>query len=259
MSVKILKVGLLFFVLLCSWNSWALDHDHKLWTTVLQSYLNDRGLVNYKKLKNDIKNKDHDFLKYLQELEKVKQIEYQKFSKEQQMSFLINAYNAFTVKLIVDHYPVKSIKDIGGFFTKPWRVKFFSLLGGEIKSLDPIEHEWLRPKFKDYRIHAAVNCASISCPLLRKEAFIAKNLNSQLDEQMKTWISDSNRNNLNFGTHIFRLSKIFDWYEDDFKDWGGGVLNILFKHSGRKLPPSYVETTKIFYLDYDWGLNEVRK
>jgi hypothetical protein len=172
------------------------------------------------------------------------------------MAFLINAYNALTVKLIVDHYPVKSIKDTGTIFTKPWSIKFFDLLDGTIKSLDPLEHEYLRPKFSDYRIHAAVNCASKSCPELRKEAFVSEKLDAQLDDQMAKWLTDPHRNRVDHEGKTIFLSKIFDWYGKDFESTKGGITAILFKHAPELYKDAVARGYVIKFLDYDWSLNE---
>ncbi|MCB0363217.1 MAG: DUF547 domain-containing protein, partial [Bdellovibrionales bacterium] len=182
----------------------------------------------------------------------------EKWDSKQKMAFLINAYNALTVKLILDHYPVKSIKKIGSFFSNPCKLEFFKLLDGKISSLDPIEHVWLRPKYKDYRIHAAVNCASISCPQLRNEAFIAERLEEQLNEQMGLWLQDKNRNEIEIKDKTFRASKIFDWYKDDFQSWGGGIWNVLKKHLKSSKLPQDIDSFEIDYLEYNWDLNEFR-
>jgi hypothetical protein len=249
---------LTLFMLICPLSqSFAIDHSHKDWTELLKEYQSSNGLVRYKKLKEDTKkSKDHKFLNYLQTLQDVSLKDYQTFSKNEKMAFLINAYNAFTIKLIVDNYPVKSIKKIGSFFTNAWKQEFFSLLDGQIKSLDPIEHKWLRPKFKDYRIHAAVNCASISCPPLRNEAYVGVKLDQQLDEQMKFWLEDPKRNKFDFKANVYTISKIFDWYAKDFQDWGGGVTKVIDKYIKKtKIRPDKPETT-VKYLNYDWNLNE---
>ncbi len=225
----------------------------------MKEYQNSQGLVKYQKLKADAgKDKNHVFNQYLLELQSLKYADYESFSKNEKMAFLINAYNALTVKLIVDRYPVKSIKNIGGFFTKPWSVEFFSLLDGKIKSLDPIEHKWLRPHFKDFRIHAAVNCASISCPPLRNEAFQASSLDKQLDDQMKVWLRDKSRNQVDSQSKQWKLSKIFHWYKDDFKKWGNGIVEVVSQYTEQSLSREIASQVKIDYLDYDWSLNEVK-
>lgn len=236
------------------------DHSHKNWNLVLKEYQNKDGLVQYGKLKVDTaKNpSSHPFVTYVADLQKVNFSEFESWPKNEKMAFLINAYNAMTFKLIVDHYPVASIKKIGGLFGNPWKLKFFSLLDGKIKTIDPIEHEWLRPVYKDYRIHAAVNCASISCPPLRDEAFIAQKLEAQLDDQMKKWINDPIRNQFAVNENTLKVSKIFDWYKKDFVDWGGGVANVFNKYLTTPIPLELQKKTKIKYQDYNWDLNEAR-
>lgn len=249
------KINSLFcFLLLFTSTAFGFDHTHADWSNVLKNYQTDKGLIKYKQLKEDAKVKSHKFNTYLKETSSLTYADYNKLDDRKKMAYLINAYNAFTIKLIVDKYPVDGIKDIGGFFSKPWGIEFFSILNGKIKSLDPIEHKWLRPKFKDYRIHAAVNCASISCPPLRNEAYVGEKLDAQLDDQMKAWLSDPSRNSVNPNSDSVTISKIFDWYEDDFRNWGGGVLNVINKHSAKEK----IKNAKIKYMNYNWDLNEAK-
>ena len=172
------------------------------------------------------------------------------------MAFLINSYNAFTVKLVIDHYPVASIKKIGGMFTNPWGIEFFSLLEGRIKALDPIEHGNLRPKFKDYRIHAAVNCASVSCPPLRHEAYVGDRLDGQLEEQMRVWLADNTRNDFDGVNVTVKISKIFEWYKEDFDNWSEGVTSVLAKYAPTAAKAVLSKKPVIEYLDYDWALSD---
>lgn len=238
----------------------AFDHAHSDWNTVLQKYRAESGMFRYKKLKEDLgKSKNHLFQKYLKELSEVSHAQYLKWNKNEKMAFLINAYNAFTIRLILDHYPLESITDIGGWLwmanKKPWRMKFFSILDGKIQSLDPIEQDFLRSKeFEDYRIHAALNCASISCPVLRGDAYTAKDLDQQLEEQMYIWIQDPSRNNLD--RTIPRISKVFDWYEVDFKKWGGGIQEVLLKYAPKEKSRTVKRAVSFQYLHYNWKLNE---
>lgn len=234
----------------------AFDHSHQKWTSVLSQY-QVNGEFRYGKLKGEeAKGGESGFRRYLAELNGVSGKAYEEFSRAQKMAFLINAYNALTVKLIVDHYPVKSIKDTGTLFTKPWSIKFFDLLDGAIKSLDPIEHEYLRPKFSDYRIHAAVNCASKSCPELREDAFVPEKLDAQLDDQMGRWLTDPHRNRVDHTSKTIYLSKIFDWYGKDFESTKGGINSVLVKHATGLYKDAVARGYGIKFLDYDWDLNE---
>ncbi len=239
--------------------AWAFDQQHTAWAETLKSYRNEQGLVNYAKLKEDGKRDPKlPFLLYLNELQTVTDAEFKTWEPNPKKAFLINAYNALTIKLIIDHYPVDSIKKIGGFLAKPWSVKFFKLLDGKIQKLDPLEHDILRPEYKDYRVHAALNCASISCPSLRGEPYVSDRLEAQLDEQMQVWLKDPTRNVFDDKTGSLKISRIFDWYEKDFENWGGGVREVIRRYG----PPAAVQALqkkgKISYMDYNWSLNESR-
>ena len=133
---------------------------------------------------------------------------------------------------------------------------FFPLLGGKIHALAPIEHDFLRSQFKDYRIHATVNCASKSCTELRAEAFVPERLSEQLDDQMQRWLQDPSRNRVDISSQTIYLSKIFDWYGKDFDQWAGGVASVLTKHAPQVYKQSLGASYKIKYLEYDWTLNE---
>lgn len=236
----------------------AFDHTHADWNSVLEKYRNSIGLINYKDLKTDSsQNPMHKLNSYIEKIESVSELEYNSWSENQKKSFLINSYNALTLKLIVKNYPVKSIKKIGGLFSSPWKIEFFSLFQGKIKSLDPIEHVWLRPQFKDLRIHAAVNCASISCPVIGSEALVPERIDQQLDLQMKSWLTDKSRNFIDPATMSFTISKIFDWYKEDFEKWDGGVLNVIRKYYVPQISKGDFESVKLKYLEYNWDLNEV--
>lgn len=254
MNIQSLVIGILL-ALLVGGNSFAFDHDHKQWDEILKKNLNSKGFVKYK----DIKENKAPLESYLDVLKKVKKAEYSKWTKQEKMTFLINAYNAFTVKVIIEHYPLKSIKDIGSIFTSTWKTKFayLNLLEGSVLTLDGIEHDTLRESFKDYRIHAAVNCASISCPVLRAEAYTSGKLETQLNEQMEVWLADSSRNQFNVQKGVAKLSKIFDWYEDDFVKWGGGINKVIEKYGPKEAKEVFKKKADIDYMDYDWNLNDV--
>ena len=180
----------------------------------------------------------------------------------QQMAFLINAYNAFTVELILTRDPdLKSIKDLGSFISPPWKKKFFTLLGEE-RHLDWIEHEQLRPVYHDPRVHAAVNCASIGCPALRNEAFTALRLDAQLDDGFLRFMSDRTRNRMR--DNRLEVSSIFKWFHEDFErgDRGYSKLEDVFARYAAQLTDDPAEQARLraksvaaSYLDYDWSLN----
>lgn len=222
---------------------------HEIWTSLLKKHVTSDGKVNYKGFISDslLLNK------YLKLLSDNKPDE-KSWSANEQKAYWINAYNAFTVKLISKYYPVKSIKEIGGkiqvsFINTPWDIKFFKI-GNEVYDLNKIEHEKLRKKFGDPRIHFALVCASKSCPLLLNVAFEAENLNSQLDTQARVFINDKTRNNINVNNP--KISKIFDWYGGDFKTKKSTIIDYLNKYSQIKINPN----ATISYLDYSWNLNE---
>jgi len=210
-------------------------------------------------------SRDHQQLKgYLQSLSSIKQSQFDQWSKDTQLAFLINAYNAWTVELILTAWPnLKSIKDLGGFLRSPWSKKFIPLLNKK-RSLDAIEHELIRGsgRYNDPRIHFAVNCASIGCPALRSEAYHADRLNQQLDEQTRLFLSDHSRNRLDGNT--LKLSSIFKWYRGDFeKGWMkfNALEDFLIAYSNAlSLSPAmtkklHAKAIDIKFLDYDWRLN----
>jgi hypothetical protein len=174
-------------------------------------------------------------------------------TRNHRFAFYINAYNAFTIKLILSRYPeINSIKEIGSFFSGPWSKKFISLDGWTV-SLDYIEHEVLRPKFKDPRIHFTINCAAKSCPPLMGEPYEGELLETQLDRQTRAFINNPRSTFVREET-VF-ISKIFDWFEEDFND---NPLFFIRQYAGERLR-SDLETAgpdpKVKYLHYDWSLN----
>jgi hypothetical protein len=222
--------------------------DHSAFDRLLKKHVNGRGQVNYKGFKADQK----DFNLYLDQLSKNPPAA--TWSKAEQMAYWINAYNAFTIRLILDHYPLQSIKDIGSkiqipFVTTPWAAKFFTI-GGEKMSLDEIEHGTLRKKFDDPRIHFALVCASVSCPRLRSEAYTAARLDSQLDDQARDFLNNPAKNKV--GKSSAQLSKYFDWYKGDWSENGQSVVKWVNRYSKTKLDADAMIT----FLDYNWQLNE---
>ena len=201
---------------------------------------------------------------YLAALSQVSNDDFERWSRDQQLAFLINAYNAFTVDLILrqDSLP-DSIRDIGSFFSGPWEQRFFTLLGEE-RTLDEVEHEMIRgnPALMDPRIHFAVNCASVGCPALRPEAYRAEKLAQQLADSTRRFLSDRQRNRFNENPPRLQVSKIFDWYEEDFVDAAGSLHHYLLQYADTlEIPANHrksldAEQLKIQFLDYDWSLNQ---
>jgi len=246
------------------------DHEHATWNLLVKNNVHwnlnrTASLVNYAGFQ-----KTHDFLKrYLFSLSAVTRTEFDTFRREQQLAFLINAYNAFTVELILTEYPeVTSIKELGSLFSSPWKRKFFLLLG-ESQNLDGIEHELIRGsgRYDEPLIHFAVNCASIGCPALLDEAFVAEKLDQQLLESTERFLNDRSRNRFDARTGTLEISSIFDWYAEDFsKGWRGyDSLHDFFRTHADWITDDAesVETLReaalrIEFLDYDWSLNTLR-
>lgn len=244
------------------------DHSHQAWTALLKKHVVLLGGGKASQARYAGFASDSSALKaYTDSLSSVSSAAFNTFSKPQQMAFLINAYNAFTVALILTRYPkLASIKDLGSLLSNPWKPKFIKLLGTEM-SLDNIEHDTLRAKgrYDDPRIHFAVNCASIGCPMLREEAFVAERLDAQLDEQGLRFMSDRTRNR--FADGKLQLSKIFDWYGDDFKQGHKGItsLGAFAARYANQLADAPADRERIKaqgleigFLDYDWKLNDAR-
>ena len=261
-----LKRLVLLFALLLGQNALAqFDHGHDAWHTLLNKYVqwlpdNKQSRVDYAAFKVD----RAALKKVLETYSSVSKAEFDAWTSPQRMAFLINAYNAFTVELILTKYPkMESIKDLGSFFTSPWEKKFFTLLGEE-RTLDWIEHEQLRPKFADPRVHAAVNCASIGCPALRNEAFTANRLDAQLDDGMHRFMADRTRNRMRDGR--LEVSAIFKWFREDWEQGHKGFFTIedLFSRHAQQLTDDKAaqaklraKTVPVTHLDYDWSLNAV--
>jgi len=205
--------------------------------------------------------------RYLGSLSAVEHTEFEAWSKAERLAFLINAYNAFTVELILRNYPgVESIRDLGSIFASPWRMRFFTLFG-KAQHLDAIEHDMIRKPgaFDDPRIHFAVNCASIGCPMLREEAYVAARLDAQLEDQKVRFLSDRSRNRYDPGRRALEVSKIFDWYRKDFDSGLHGIdsLEGFLSAHARLLADSTADRQSISsgaapirFLEYDWKLND---
>lgn len=222
--------------------------SHKSWNELLKANVSADGKVNYKGFIKE-KAKLDAYLKSISENAPDRKT----WSKDEQLAYWINAYNAFTVKLIMDNYPVESIKDLGPALKIPlikdvWHYKFFKI-GGQESSLDEIEHSILRKEFEEPRIHFAINCASVSCPPLLNEAFEATTIDAQLEKVAKGFINDSSRNKIS--PDAVQVSSVFSWFKGDFTK-NGSLIDFLNKYSTAKINPK----AKVSFLDYDWNLNE---
>jgi hypothetical protein len=219
--------------------------NHSGYASLLKAHVN-HGHVDYKGFKEDEKKLDQ----YLALLERVSP---QQLDRDEQMAFYINVYNAWTIKLVLNNYPgVKSIKDLGTIFKSPWKKKFVKI-NAKTVTLDYVEHEILRPKFKDPRVHFAVNCASISCPPLLNEPYYGANLEAQLDGVAKNFINDPDSNFVK--NEVLYVSRIFKWFGEDFDN---DILKYVRTHAQGDLAQEIEnakDTLKIKYLDYDWSLN----
>ena len=213
--------------------------DHNSWNELLAKHVDSEGNVDYVAFAQDKKQLEA----YLNHLDNTAPSD--KWSKNEKLAYYINLYNAATVKLIIDNFPLKSIKDINS----PWDKKLV-LIGGKKHSLGNIEHKILR-KMDEPRIHFAINCASYSCPKLINKAFLPETMEEQLEEATIDFVNDSSRNKITNGK--VQLSNIFKWYKGDFTD-NGSLIDYLNRYSNTKTD----KKAKISYLKYDWGLNESR-
>ncbi|MDN3202714.1 DUF547 domain-containing protein [Algoriphagus sediminis] len=222
--------------------------DHSIWNTLLQKHVRPDGRVNYKGFISE-KASLETYLELLSNNAPDREV----WSEEEQLAYWINAYNAFTVKLIVDNYPTESIRDLGPKLKIPlvndvWHYKFFKI-GGQESSLDEIEHSILRKEFEEPRIHFAINCASVSCPPLLNEAFFPEKLEAQLDKVAKGFVNDPSRNKIS--KNEVEVSAIFSWFKGDFTK-NGSLIDFLNKYSNIKINSD----AKVSHMKYDWNLNE---
>ena len=230
----------------------AFDHSHAAWGGLLERNVvvlegGKASRVRYAGMAGE----RAALQRYLDGLSATPRSEFDGWTRPEQMAFLVNAYNAFMVDKILQRYPdIRSVWDFGKLFGNPFKDEFFSLLGRKA-SLDWIEHEMLRKAYRDPRIHYAVNCASVSCPMLRAEPYVGARLDAQLDDQARRFLSDASRNR--YRDARLEVSKIFDWYKEDFEP-----RDAYFARYAALLgaDAAAVRAARITFLDYDWALND---
>jgi Protein of unknown function, DUF547 len=270
-----MRCSLFLFFLIVSLPCFSFDHSHSEFNQLLNTTVVEKGFqtsVDYDQLKENLEKLD----RYLANIEAVTKLDFDKWNKKQQMAFLINAYNAFTLKLILNNYPeIKSIRDLGGLIiSSPWDKKFFTLFG-EKSSLGYIEHDLLRENYNEPRIHFAVNCASKGCPALQKKAFVGNKLDQQLEYATIQFMRDPERNRYNSEKKRIEISSIFKWFGGDFTK-SGSLQNFIatyisddpevqkllkddpkFSNNASDIQNSLRQSKiGIIYLDYDWSLNK---
>lgn len=261
------RIILLFCTLLFVPHVQGADFDHSGWGYLLKEHV--RVLENGKASQVDyegVAEKRDALSNYLNKLSAVSKDEFDSWSTDEQLAFLLNGYNSWTVELILTEYPdLESIKDLGSLFQSPWKKRFIPLFG-ETRSLDDIEHGLIRGsgRYNDPRIHFAANCASIGCPALRAEPYFGTDLQRQLDEATSLFLKDRSRNRLD--GRVLKVSSIFKWYREDFnKGWQNiESLEQFFADHAEDFELTEEQTKqvatgkiKIEFLDYDWKLNSI--
>ena len=213
--------------------------SHSSWDALLNRHVTSEGKVNYDGFKSDIAKLDA-YLNLIGNNEAKPG-----WTQAEKKAFWLNTYNAWTIKLVLERYPVNSIKDVSA---KPWDKRFIKV-GANTLTLNDIENKIIRRQFKDARIHFAVNCAAISCPKLSNKAFTAINVEKELDRLTKEFLKTDN---VNLIEKSAQLSKIFEWYAADFIEESESVLKFVEQHSGMTFHPK----VKVSYLEYNWKLNK---
>jgi len=254
------------------------DHSHTAWSALLAKHVAaiDGGRASRVRYAGFAQDRAQ-LTAYLDSLSNVTEAQFRAWTKPQQMAFLINAYNAYTIEKILTRYPnIGSIWDFGKVFGNPFKDRFFTLLGKR-SALDGIEHETLRVPgaYDEPRVHFALNCASIGCPMLREEAYVAERLEAQLEEQARRFLSDRSRNRFNPQRGVLEVSKIFDWYKGDWasgyrgftghgppirsrEEYFARYATLLADHPDQQ---RLIEAGRpaIDFLDYDWRLNDAQR
>lgn len=243
--IKRFAFGLIAVILAAGASARAGIVDHALYATLLSRHLKN-GAVDYSGLQKDETILD----RYLEQLAGV---DPQSLDTDEQFAFYVNAYNAWTIKLILSRYPhLDSIKDLGSLFKSPWKKKIVRI-DGQLLTLDQIEHDILRKRFGDPRVHFAVNCASKGCPPLQAEPFTGSHLNQQLNRAARAFINDPRYNRLEGNT--LWVSKIFDWFSEDFDNDVIGTFIAFAEQPLKDKLQKNRNRIRVNHLNYDWSLN----
>jgi hypothetical protein len=226
------------------------DHTHSQLSGVLSQHVHD-GLVDYAALKEDRATLDG----YLDTVGAVTVAVFQRWGREQQLAYLINIYNATTLRLVIDHYPVGSIKSIGSFLNGPWDKKIVNVFGKTI-SLNTLEHKIIRKRYAEPRIHFSLVCAAVGCPPLRDEAYQGEQLERQLEAQTVSFLAEPKKNRIDSDAEKLFLSPIFKWYRKDFEMDSGSLKDYLNPYLAGTDRPDGLREFDITFTDYDWSLND---
>ncbi len=238
---------ILLVLLLKPLNAQTLDQSDKPYRDVLNTYVKD-GLVDYFGLKSNPK----DLNQYLEHTASISKETFDGWSKNEQLAFLINLYNAQTLDLITDNYPIKSIKDIAIDSGGPWEQPTVTLLGEKI-TLNALENEVIRKNYPEPRIHFALVCAALGCPELTGEPYNPETLDTQLEKQTRLFLMDSDKNSIDLRNKVLLLSPIFDWFKEDFILQSGSVIEFVSPYFDNKVTREY----SIEYTNYNWALNDL--
>jgi hypothetical protein len=231
------------------------DQTHALYAGVLRNFVTN-GLVDYARLKAAPGELDA----YLNEVAAVTPEDFVAWSRDNRLALLLNLYNARTLRLIIDHYPLKSIRDIGVLGGAAWR-ELVVRFGGQIMSLDHLENNVIRPEYREPRVHFALVCAARGCPPLRAEPYLGGRLSEQLDDQARRFLAEAEKNRFDAATDTLWLSPIFKWYKDDFTGGGGSLADYVkpFLSGEPAQTLSNSARVKVRYTKYDWELNERKR
>jgi len=244
------RAGVVWFVVAMPFAR-AIDQSHAGLTDVLRDVVS-AGAVDYRALRTEPVSLD----RYLDRLAAVTAGEFDGWAAGDRLAFLINLYNAATLRLIVDHHPVKSIRSIGLLPGSAWKRDVVRLFGRKV-SRDHVEHEIIRKQYPDARVHFALVCAAKGCPSLRAEAYVGSRLNDQLDEQGREFIGTREKNRVDVATRTLHLSPIFKWFAGDFETAAGSVPAFVAAFLPDELRPAVrAGEFTVTYTEYDWSLNE---